>query len=230
MCTRKQGRWNLTTLKAKLIGITQPTIELREASPEGLVAFCARVSNPQHQDKELGSLLDYCIRNKHYSIFEMVNAVVEIEAPRDISRQLLRHRSFSFQEFSQRYSDEIEFTDRDFRRQDDKNRQSSHDDFTDDEKEQFKLDCQHAVLMMKGLYDKWRNVGGVKEGAKECCRVFLPEGLTMSRLYMNGTLRSWIHYLDVRDDEGVTQHEHVMLARKIREVLLPAFPNVLGRT
>jgi len=92
-------------LSAKLVGITQPTIELLEASPEGLVAYCARVSNPQHQDKELGSLLSYCIRNRHWSIFEMADAVVEIEAPRDISRQLLRHRSFSFQEFSQRYSD-----------------------------------------------------------------------------------------------------------------------------
>lgn len=225
MYTRKQGRWNLTTLKAKLIGITQPTIELREASPEGLVAFCARVSNPQHQDKELGSLLDYCIRNKHYSIFEMVNAVVEIEAPRDISRQLLRHRSFSFQEFSQRYSDEIEFTDREFRRQDDKNRQNSVDDLGED-----LLSYGNTVVQVTKERTASHYRGLLNEGiAKECARVILPEGLTMSRLYMNGTLRSWIHYLDVRDDEGVTQHEHVLLARKIREVLLPAFPNVLGR-
>ena len=216
----------MTTLKAKLIGITQPTIELREASPEGLVAFCARVSNPQHQDKELGSLLDYCIRNKHYSIFEMVNAVVEIEAPRDISRQLLRHRSFSFQEFSQRYSDEIEFTDREFRRQDDKNRQNSVDDLGED-----LLSYGNTVVQVTKERTANHYRGLLNEGiAKECARVILPEGLTMSRLYMNGTLRSWIHYLDVRDDEGVTQHEHVMLARKIREVLLPAFPNVLGRT
>lgn len=224
--TRKQGRWNLTTLKAKLVGITQPTIELREASPEGLVAFCARVSNPQHQNKELGSLLDYCIRNKHYSIFEMVNAVVEIEAPRDISRQLLRHRSFSFQEFSQRYSDEIEFTDREFRSQDTKNRQNSVDDLSEYDKETCQYEVAYVKDVIKPIYDNMRAHGV----AKECARVFLPEGLTMSRLYMNGTLRSWIHYLDVRDDEGVTQHEHVMLARKIREVLLPAFPNVLGRT
>ena len=546
----------MTKLTTRLVGITQPTIELREASPEGLVTFCARVSNPQHQDKELGSLLDYCIRNKHYSIFEMVNAVVEIEAPRDISRQLLRHRSFSFQEFciagdskittltslggvkkvaikslyerqlssqyskmsdnlvrvydektkmlksakikevfktgikplyrlslvdgksvlatkdhkfltlrgfkmlkdiseedfvatnglpvyqdpvwlknakdlsllsktglqgvaelagvsthtirkwlrilglqytkkevssytpawnkgldrqlqprfnkplteasreklrvsvkrgkdsnlfvhgkgeswrhsvatwaggykltllnaqkfrcpltglqltlkncdvdhilpvyarpdlafsfenlqvlhktahkhkswkeslssrltvrykkvsnidfvgedqtydmevdheshnyvanglithnSQRYSDEIEFTTRDFRGQDEKNRQNSVDDLSEIVTE-YCDQAQHDVKVTVERYYEQMRKGSV---AKECARVILPEGLTMSRLYMNGTLRSWMHYLDVRDDEGVTQWEHVVLARKIKEVLLPAFPNVLGR-
>lgn len=214
----------MTKITAKLVGLTQPTIELREASPEGLVAFCARVSNPQHQDKELGTLLDYCIRNKHFSIFEMANAVVEVEAPRDITRQLLRHRSFSFQEFSQRYSDEIEFTDREFRRQDTKNRQNSVDDLSDYSKEIMQSEVEYVTDLTRSVYENSRS----HHIAKECARVFLPEGLTMSRLYVNGTLRSWIHYLDVRDDEGVTQWEHVLLARKIREVLLPAFPNVLG--
>lgn len=214
----------MTKITAKLIGLTQPLIELRVPDAEGLVAFCARVSNPSQQDKELGSLLDYCVRNKHWSVFEMVNAVVEVEAPRDITRQLLRHRSFSFQEFSQRYSDEIEFTDREFRRQDTKNRQNSIDDLTDYTKETMDFELRHIKEEAEASYKNARAHGV----AKECARVFLPEGLTMSRLYVNGTLRSWLHYLDVRDDPGVTQWEHVLLARKIREVLEPAFPNVLG--
>lgn len=214
----------MTKITARLVALTQPTIELREASPEGLVAFCARVSNPQHQDKELGSLLDYCVRNKHFSIFEMANAVVEVEAPRDITRQLLRHRSFSFQEFSQRYSDEVGYTNREFRRQDTKNRQNSIDDLDKAIRDLASTEVGIAIHRANNIYQ-----AAIKKGvAKECARVFLPEGLTMSKLYVNGTLRSWIHYLDVRDDEGVTQWEHVVLARKIREVLLPAFPNVLG--
>lgn len=215
----------MTKITAKLVGITQPTIELRATGPEGLVAYCARVSNPQHQDKELGTLLDYCIRNKHYSIFEMANAVVEVEAPRDITRQLLRHRSFSFQEFSQRYSDEIEFTDREFRRQDTKNRQNSIDDLSDYDRNLAEEQAWAVRDFVQDVYGIFRDQGV----AKECARVVLPEGLTMSKLYVNGTLRSWLHYLEVRDDEGVTQWEHVVLARKIREVLVPAFPVVLGR-
>lgn len=231
----------MTKINARLIALTQPTIELREASPEGLVAFCARVSNPQHQNKKLGSLLDYCISNKHFSIFQMVDAVVEVEGPRDITRQFTRHSSFycskdpfdtpSFnydqggvQEFSQRYSDEIEFTPREFRRQDSKNRQNSVDDLREIVLE-YCDQAQHDVKVTVDRYYEQMRAGGV---AKECARVILPEGLTMSKLYVNGTLRSWLHYLDVRDDPGVTQHEHVLLARKIREVLLPAFPNVLG--
>jgi len=154
----------------------------------------------------------------------MSNAIVEVEAPRDITRQLLRHRSFSFQEFSQRYSDEIEFTEREFRRQDDKNRQNSIDDL----RPEYNTICQgktDQVVADAESYYSWMRKHGV---AKECARVILPEGLTMSRLYVNGTLRSWLHYLEVRDDEGVTQWEHVLLARKIKEVLVPAFPTVFG--
>lgn len=210
-------------LSARLIALTQPVIELQEATPEGVVAYCARVSNPVHQDKALGSLLDYCMRNKHFSIFEVVNAVVEVEAPRDITRQLLRHRSFSFQEFSQRYSDQIEFTDRDFRRQDTKNRQNSIDDLPNWSKDNQKARQDYLTDWVQFQY---KNM--LKEGvAKECARVFLPEGLTMSRLYVNGNLRSWLHYLDVRDDAGVSQWEHVLLAREIRKVLAPVFPNVI---
>jgi thymidylate synthase (FAD) len=155
----------------------------------------------------------------------MVNAVVEVEAPRDITRQLLRHRSFSFQEFSQRYSDEIETTYREFRSQDTKNRQNSLDNLSDEEKEKW----EDVVGLAKTWnFTVYRNM--IRDGvAKECARVILPEGLTMSRLYVNGTLRSWMHYLDVRDDPGVTQAEHVILARKIREVLLPAFPTIIEK-
>lgn len=218
----------MTKINARLIGLTQPTIEAGIPNSEALVAYCARVSNPsnQHNFDTADKLFNYCVKNKHWSVFEMVNAVVEVEAPRDITRQLLRHRSFSFQEFSQRYSDEIEFTDREFRRQDTKNRQNSVDDLPEDILEE----CQHIVGWLKenieGDYVNMRNEGV----AKECARVILPEGLTMSRLHVNGTLRSWLHYLEVRDDPGVTQWEHVQMARKIKEVLVPAFPTIFNLT
>jgi len=210
---------------AKLVALTQPTLAVPVANSEALVAYCARVSNPANQDNpDYEGLLKYCIRNKHWSVFEMANAVVEVEAPRDITRQLLRHRSFSFQEFSQRYSDEIEFTDRDFRRQDDKNRQNSVDDFHEDFLEDLSEEATSIIDDIRDTY-LWMRGCGV---AKECARVILPEGLTMSRLYVNGTLRSWLHYLEVRDDPGVTQWEHVLLARKIKSALTPAFPTIFG--
>ena len=210
-------------VSAKLVGLTQPTVHVPVANAEGLVAYCARVSNPSNQDNpDYGKLLDYCIRNKHWSVFEMANAVVEVEAPRDITRQLLRHRSFSFQEFSQRYSDEIEFTEREFRRQDTKNRQNSIDDFEESDLKPFK-EISKQIKQSCQLGYKALREGDV---AKECARVILPEGLTMSRLYVNGTLRSWLHYLDVRDDPGVTQWEHVLLAREIRKAIAPAFPTI----
>jgi len=218
----------LTKINARLIGLTQPTIEAGIPNSEALVAYCARVSNPSNQDNfdTADKLLNYCVKNKHWSVFEMVNAVVEVEAPRDITRQLLRHRSFSFQEFSQRYSDEIEFTDREFRRQDNKNRQNSVDDLSHEYKEQFK-EVAETVAHFSGNDYRFMLNRGV---AKECARVILPEGLTMSRLYVNGTLRSWLHYLEVRDDPGVTQWEHVQMARKIKEVLVPAFPTIFNLT
>ena len=234
----------MTTINAKLVALTQPTIEVGVSGPEALVAYIARISNPENQtNPKYENLFDYCAKNRHWSIFQMVNAVVEIKAPRDITRQFTRHGSLftiegdvvreekgfdtsqgGIQEFSQRYSDQIEFTEREYRLQDTKNRQNSIDDL-----EEFVVEeCIHHEVEVKdyaiGAY-QWMREKGV---AKECARVILPEGLTMSRLYVNGTLRSWIHYLDVRDDEGVTQHEHVILARKIKEVLLPAFPTVFG--
>jgi len=213
---------------AKLIGLTQP-INIIADGPEALIAYCARRSSDKPKKgwaENYSGLLDYCVKNKHWSVFAMADAVIEIEAPRDICRQILRHKSGDFQEFSQRYSDEITFTTREIRRQDNKNRQQSFDDFTDDEKEQFKADCQQAVMMMKGLYDKWRN----RDGAKECCRVFLPEGLTMSNMAFKASVRTWLHYLDVRDDDKATQKEHVMVARAIRQEIAPYFPAIIGAT
>jgi thymidylate synthase (FAD) len=214
-------------LSAKLVGLTQP-VGLEATTPEELIAYTARVSNPSNQNNfnTAGGLLHYCIKNKHWSVFEMASAIVEVEAPRDITRQLLRHRSFSFQEFSQRYSDEIEFTDREFRRQDTKNRQNSIDDLSEQQKDEIDFIVGDAKAEAQNTYKDLRDMGV----AKECARTVLPEGLTMSRLYVNGTLRSWMHYLDVRDDEGVTQWEHVLLAREIKKVLAPAFPVVFNLT
>jgi thymidylate synthase (FAD) len=215
----------LTKLKAKLIGLTQPVIGVAASTPENLISYCARVSNPANQENfdTEKKLFQYCMKNSHWSVFEMVNAVVEVEAPRDISRQLLRHRSFSFQEFSQRYSDEIEFTTRDFRLQDTKNRQNSLDGLSSEDKEKYVQDLEGIIREVSAEYKNFRHEGV----AKECARVILPEGLTMSRLYVNGTLRSWLHYLNVRDDPGVTQWEHVLLARAIRKELEPVFPNIM---
>jgi thymidylate synthase (FAD) len=212
-------------LSTKLVGMTMPR-NIEADGPEELISYAARVSNPSNQanHKTAAGLLKYCMLNKHWSVFEMANAVVEIQAPRDITRQLLRHRSFSFQEFSQRYSDEIEFTDREYRRQDTKNRQNSVDDLEDTLKDDIDFAVGDLKEYAKNAYAELR----AADVAKECSRVVLPEGLTMSTLYVNGTLRSWLHYLDVRDDEGVTQWEHVQLARSVRETLKEAFPIILG--
>lgn len=214
-------------VSAKLVGVTQPVVGTPAGSAEELVAFCARVSSGREYEdrgKDYEGLLNYCMRNKHWSIFEMSNAVVEVEAPRDISRQLIRHRSFSFQEFSQRYSDDIEFTDREFRSQDHKNRQNSIDNYKPYQRSSLEDQSDRIQRLVGEVYGLMRDEYDV---AKECARVILPEGLTMSRLYVNGTFRSWLHYLDVRDDPGVTQWEHVVLAREIKKALQPAMPTLL---
>ena len=212
-------------ISAKLIGYTQPSIHVGASTPEELISYAARVSNPSNQNNydTAEGLLKYCIRNKHFSIFEMVNAVVEVKAPRDITRQMLRHRSFSFQEFSQRYSDEIEFCDREVRMQDKTNRQNSEETTDINLIMAFEAAKTSVDKVVVGEYRRLRTLGV----AKEVARVLLPEGLTMSTMYANGTLRSWMHYLEVREDQ-TTQKEHRMLANKIREVLLPVFPTVLG--
>jgi thymidylate synthase (FAD) len=183
-------------------------------------------SNRDYEDRgdNYEKLLNYCMRNKHWSIFEMASAVVEVKAPRDISRQLIRHRSFSFQEFSQRYSDEIEFCAREARLKDPKNRQNSIKDSQGEIGSDWAEDLDNFSRDAQHIYKWWLNSGV----AKECARVILPEGLTMSTLYMQGSLRSFIHYIEVRDDPHVTQHEHVLLAREIKEAIRPAFPTVIG--
>ena len=212
-------------ISAKLVAYTQPTIEVGASNPEEFISYAARVSNPSNQNNydTAERLLKYCIRNQHWSIFEMVNAVVEVKAPRDITRQMLRHRSFSFQEFSQRYSDEIEFCDREVRMQDKTNRQNSEETTDINLIMAFEAAKTSVDKIAVGEYKRLRTLGV----AKEVARVILPEGLTLSTLYANGTLRSWMHYLEIREGHG-TQKEHVILANKIREVLLPVFPVVLG--
>ena len=212
-------------ISAKLIGYTQPSIHVGASTPEELISYAARVSNPSNQENydTAEGLLKYCIRNKHWSIFEMVNAVVQVKAPRDITRQMLRHRSFSFQEFSQRYSDEIEFCDREVRTQDQTNRQNSKDCNDLGLIQEWNDLLGGSIAEVKAEYLNMRKAGV----AKEVARVLLPEGLTMSTMYVNGTLRSWLHYLEVREGNG-TQKEHIELANKCRKVLEPVFPTVLG--
>lgn len=217
------------SFKAKLIGVTDPIVEGASDAQE-LIAYCARVSNPanQHNMITVEKLVDYLMKHKHWSPFEMVNCVVEVECPRDIARQLLRHRSFSFQEFSQRYADVTSLGDsfilREARKQDNKNRQNSlYFDIQDEEERFIIADWNRRQQEILDLVEEnyvWAVGCGI---AKECARVILPEGLTMSRLYVNGTIRSWIHYLEVRTEEGVTQLEHVQLARLIAEQISKAF-------
>lgn len=201
--------------KAKVVAITKPLVEGINTVEEFL-AYCARVSNPANQTNNTTArkLLKYLIREKHWSPLEMGNIVVEIETPRDIGRQLLRHGSFKFQEFSQRYAQVTEFAMREARRQDLKNRQNSIDDLDVYVRyawgEKIKELSNHA----KELYE-WALEKGI---AKECARVVLPEGLTVSRMYVNGSFRSWYHYLELREGNG-TQYEHIQLAQSIREAI-----------
>ena len=190
------------------------------------IAYCARVSAPDNQNNEnYVGLLNYCKKHKHWSVFEMANVCLEINAPRDISRQILRHRSFHFQEFSQRYADasQLGFIERECRLQDTKNRQNSivtEDGYLKDEWRKL----QDSVRTTSNrAYKKALNLGV----AKEVSRTLLPEGLTMSRLYMNGTVRDWIHYCEVRCGNG-TQKEHILVAEKCKEILKQHLPNVFG--
>jgi len=191
---------------------------------QDLVAFCARVSNPANQLNSATSekLINYLIDNKHWSPLEMVSACLEIETTRDIARQILRHRSFSFQEFSQRYADptvSLQFTRREARLQDLKNRQNSIE--TDDKqlKEQWLIEQDKVILASMNAY-RWALENGI---AKEQARAVLPEGLTMSRMYVNGTLRSWIHFIELRSGNG-TQLEHIEVAKACAEVISKILP------
>ena len=192
---------------------------------EQMVGKIARVSNPSNQNNtDVARLLAYCIRNQHWSIFEMVNACVEINTTRDIGRQILRHRSFTFQEFSQRYADVTYFPEaepRETRLQDTKNRQSSLDT-NDLSLKQWWGDVQHQTYATAMGHYQEALIKGI---AKEQARALLPEGLTPTRMYMSGTLRSWIHYINLRTGPE-TQKEHREVAQACEDVLKPVFPTV----
>jgi thymidylate synthase (FAD) len=211
-------------MNVRLISYSQPVDIIGIDNAEDLVAYCARVSNPDNQMNTESSdkLLKYLIRENHWSPFEMVSICMEIETTRDIARQILRHRSFSFQEFSQRYANPdyaLGWTDREARLQDTKNRQNSIE--TDNKQLQDKwLVEQDKVKLAAVKAYNWALEMGV---AKEQARAVLPEGLMQSRLYMNGTLRSWIHYIDLRSGHG-TQKEHIEIAKACGKEIEKIFP------
>ena len=210
-------------MKVELISYSQPEVHFVENMTE-LVAFCARVSNPSNQNNKETSekLIRYLIKNAHWSPLEMVSMCLEIETTRDIARQILRHRSFSFQEFSQRYADptqDLDFVIREARLQDEKNRQNSIE--TDDKMLQIEWErAQKRVIFTAKKEYEWAIKNRI---AKEQARAVLPEGLTVSRLYMNGTLRSWIHYIQLRSANG-TQKEHMEIAKACAGVIAKVFP------
>jgi thymidylate synthase (FAD) len=212
----------------ELVGITKP-MHIGDGTPEGAIVYMARVSNPGNQDNPDGAekLIRYLIKNAHWSPFEMISMVVEIKTTRDISRQILRHRSFSFQEFSQRYAKAQEFTTREARLQDLKNRQNSIEisGLTLTEQnliEEWNRKQEMVLREAQDAYD-WALEKGI---AKEQARVLLPEGLTMSTLYMSGTLRSFIHFCQLRMANG-TQKEHSLVAKDIWKIVGQNFPNVV---
>jgi len=214
-------------MKVKLVSYSQPTSEMMENEVDDvqeLVAFCAKVSNPSNQiNKETSEkLIKYLIKHAHWSPLEMVSACLEIETTRDIARQILRHRSFSFQEFSQRYADptnDLAFEVRQARLQDTKNRQNSVE--TDNEElQETWVDVQSDVIAVANDAYNWAIKNGI---AKEQARAVLPEGLTKSRMYMNGTIRSWIHYIQLRSANG-TQKEHMEIAVACAKAITEIFP------
>jgi thymidylate synthase (FAD) len=218
-------------MNVKLISFSAPSpempVEIEDA--QDLIAFCARVSNPSNQLNTDTSekLIRYLVNNKHWSPLEMVSACIEIETTRDIARQILRHRSFSFQEFSQRYADptkDLDFVLREARLQDKTNRQNSVEisGLTLTEQnliEQWKWKQRDVISAAQHAYE-WAINNGI---AKEQARVVLPEGNTVSRMYMNGTLRSWVHFIELRSENG-TQKEHRQIAIECAKVIAKVFP------
>ncbi|MQF98525.1 MAG: FAD-dependent thymidylate synthase [SAR202 cluster bacterium] len=199
-------------MKTKLISVTPEA--------ENVIGYCARVSNPKNQDNpDVSKLLGYCIKHGHWSIFEMANMVVEIETTRGIAAQILRHRSFSFQEFSQRYAKAQGFEDVKPRRQDTKNRQNSIDDIEDGIIDWFNGAVKEVEELSNYYYETALSLGIAKESA----RFLLPLN-TKTRMYMNGTVRSWIHYIQLRTDPS-TQREHRDIAESIKSLFIDNFPN-----
>ena len=213
-------------MSVKLIGVTAPCAGHNCA--EDMIVYMARVSNPSNQDMTRGDekLIRYLIKNQHWSPFEMVNVVMEISTTRDIARQILRHRSFSFQEFSQRYADptkDLGFDLREARLQDTKNRQNSIETEDSELKSEWIIKQMDVIAEAKQAYE-WAIEKGI---AKEQARAVLPEGNTQSRMYMNGSLRSWIHYCQLRMANG-TQKEHMEVATECWEIIRDKFPNVVA--
>ncbi len=214
-------------MNVRLVSYSQPTEEFREEGifdVQDLVAFCARVSNPSNQFNSQTSerLISYLVKNKHWSPLEMASACLEITTTRDIARQILRHRSFAFQEFSQRYANPVQdlnFETREARLQDYKNRQKSLEVDDADLKLRWEDQQDFIIKAARSAYD-WAIVNGI---AKEQARAVLPEGLIESRLYMNGSLRSWIHYIELRSANG-TQKEHQEIAKECAKVIAKIFP------
>ena len=214
-------------MDVKLVSYSQPTVEFRDlglSDAQELIAYCARVSNPSNQlnTETSEKLIRYLVKHQHWSPLEMVSACVEITTTRDIARQILRHRSFSFQEFSQRYADptkDLKFVTREARLQDPKNRQNSVD--VEDQLLQNKwFRAQQRVIYAAQREYEWAIANGI---AKEQARAVLPEGLIESRLYMNGTLRSWIHFIELRSANG-TQKEHQLVAVACAKAIAAIFP------
>ena len=216
-------------MKVRLVSYSKPTLEFENegiTDVQELVAFCARVSNPSNQNNNETSqkLIKYLISNKHWSPLEMVTACIEIETTRDIARQILRHRSFSFQEFSQRYADptkDLSFVFKEARLQDNKNRQNSIETNNESLKTEWINKQQKLIDLSLETY-KWAIDNGI---AKEQARAVLPEGNTVSRMYMNGTLRSWVHYIELRSSNG-TQKEHMEIAKSIAKIISDIFPMI----
>lgn len=216
-------------MNVKLISFSQAYSDNEELqTAQDLIAFCARVSNPSNQlnTETSDKLIRYLVKHKHWSPLEMVSACIEIETTRDIARQILRHRSFSFQEFSQRYADptkDLSFVLREARLQDTKNRQNSIEIEPtiggENLKEQWRWHQQNVINAARDAYE-WAVNRGI---AKEQARVVLPEGNTVSRMYMNGTLRSWVHFIELRSENG-TQKEHRQIAIECAKVIAKVFP------
>ena len=204
-------------MNVKLISVTPDA--------EKLMSYCARVSNPSGQNRDdYAKLLAYCIKNQHWSIFEQAFLTVEINTTRGLAAQILRHRSFTFQEFSQRYADATLLAEDiptfELRRQDNKNRQNSIDDISDETKVKWNLQIREHFSKAKAIYD-----GMISDGiAKECARFVLPLA-TPTRLYMSGSIRSWIHYIELRSSNG-TQKEHRLIAEETKKIFSEQFPTV----
>ena len=211
-------------MKVRMTSHSTPDNIIGVDDAQELIAYCARVSNPGNQNNKDTSekLIKYLIKHQHWSPLEMVSACLEIETTRDIARQILRHRSFSFQEFSQRYADpvkELDFIRRGARLQDPKNRQNSIDAASINVQDMWDMKQQEVIKLCKEVY-KWAIDEGI---AKEQARAVLPEGMTVSRMYMNGTLRSWVHYIDLRSANG-TQKEHQDIAIACAREITKIFP------